>query len=195
MKPPSKPKTPLPLKRCCLLRRIQQCLGLGLDWHGTKTIRLPIPHKRGLRFFVPSKINSWESAAAACAVLPVDSPGPAALPGAVPEEWPKERQGRSGRKSCQKWRCREEAFSGLFLFFFPNKLITLPNKKKTLLKQNSSVSATESSPQMQPEFKIQELQLLPSHPSPENPPPNLNAFKLGMQFRQNIISWYLFHSQ
>lgn len=194
MTPPSKLKTPLPLKRRSLLRRIQQSLGLGLDWHGTKTIRLPIPHKRGLRFFVPSKINSRESAAVACAVFLVDSPGPATLPGAVPEERPKERQGRSGRKSCQKWRCREEAFFGFF-FFFPNKLITLPNKKKTLLKQNSSISATESSPQMQPGCKIQELQLLPSHAPPEYPPPNLNAFKLGMQFRQNIISWYLFPSQ
>lgn len=75
------------------------------------------------------------------------------------------------------------------------KRITLPNNKKILLNQNSSISATESLLQMQPECETQELQLLPTHPPPEHPPPDLNEFKLGMQFKPNIISWYLFHFQ
>lgn len=61
------PQVPPPLRCCSLLQGTQKCLGWGLDWKGTKTVRLKIPHQRGLRFFVLSKINSWESAVVACA--------------------------------------------------------------------------------------------------------------------------------
>lgn len=61
-------KAPFPLRHCSLSWRIQKSLGLGLDWNGTKMTRLKILHKRGLRFLLQSKINSWESAAVAGAV-------------------------------------------------------------------------------------------------------------------------------
>ena len=85
-----------------------------MDWNGTKTIRLKMPHKRGLSFFVLSKINSWESAVAAVAVCWWICPGQSLCQEPFLRSSPKE-EGQIRKKNMPE---REVQGGGAFFAFF-----------------------------------------------------------------------------